>query len=100
MTFYKENLPFIDFQVWVKTGSCKEAILPPNEKGLIIHIHAKPQNGQANESVRALIAKWLQVPKSEVILLRGEKSRQKWLRIPLTHVFLTQLTEISSDSKL
>ena len=96
MAFFKENPPFIDFQIWVKPGSSKEAILPPNEKGLIVHIHAKPQDGQANESIRALMAKWLQVPKSEIVLLRGEKSRHKWLRIPFAPSSVARLTEIST----
>jgi uncharacterized protein (TIGR00251 family) len=100
MTFYKENPPFIDFQIWVKPGSSKEAILPPNEKGLIIHIHAKPQDGQANESIRAIVSKWLQLPKSEVVLLRGEKSRHKWLRIPLAPQYLAQLTKMPSNPKV
>jgi uncharacterized protein len=92
MTFYKENHPFIDFKIWVKSGSSKEVILPPNEKGLIVHIHAQPQDGQANESIRAIVAKWLQITKSDVVILRGKKSRQKWLRIPYAPTLLAKLT--------
>lgn len=95
MSFFKENFPFIDIQIWVKPGSSKEEIMPPNDKGLIVHVHARPQDGQANEAIRSLIAKWFHLPKSQVHLVRGEKSRQKCFRIPHQPHFLTQLIEIN-----
>lgn len=88
MTFYIENPPHIDIQIWVKPGSSREEICRPTEQGLVVCVHAKPQDGQANEAVKSIVAKWLKIPKSRIILLKGEKSRQKWLRIPYQQDFL------------
>jgi uncharacterized protein YggU (UPF0235/DUF167 family) len=37
--------------------------------------------GAANEACRAFLADLLRLPKSRIILTRGETGRHKWLRI-------------------
>lgn len=44
-------------------------------------VRAKPQDGAANAAVTRLVAKALGVPPSRVELLRGDRSRDKLLKI-------------------
>ena len=46
-----------------------------------VYVTAPPEGGKANEAVIALFAKLLGVPRRDVELLRGHKSRDKVLRI-------------------
>ena len=44
-------------------------------------IRAQPENGKTNAALIKLIAKWLNIPKSSVILKSGSKSRLKNIEI-------------------
>jgi len=48
---------------------------------VLVKTRAKPQNGQANEAVIALLAQALDCAPSRIALLRGATSRQKVFRI-------------------
>jgi uncharacterized protein len=48
---------------------------------LLIKVRAKPKDGEANEAVRALLARALNVPRSSLALLRGATSREKVVQI-------------------
>lgn len=49
-----------------------------------VWVTAPPDKGKANKAVIAAVAKVLGVPKSAVVLVRGEASREKLLRIALS----------------
>lgn len=44
-------------------------------------VTAPPTDGRANEAVRLLLADFLDIPKSRLELIRGEKSRTKTFQI-------------------
>jgi uncharacterized protein (TIGR00251 family) len=46
-----------------------------------IRVTAPPDKGKANKAMIALVAKALGVPKSAVSLVRGERAREKLLRV-------------------
>ncbi|WP_157216293.1 DUF167 domain-containing protein [Flavisphingomonas formosensis] len=46
-----------------------------------VYVTVAPEDGKANRAVIALVAKALDVAKSRVILVRGETSRDKLVRI-------------------
>lgn len=48
---------------------------------LLAKVRAKPEDGKANDAVRALLAKALQVAPSRLELLRGATSREKQFRL-------------------
>ena len=48
---------------------------------LKVRVRAVPENGAANTALEKLIAKWLGLPKRDVSLVAGGKSRLKTLRI-------------------
>ncbi|MDP3851137.1 MAG: DUF167 domain-containing protein [Luteolibacter sp.] len=47
-----------------------------------VRIAAPPVEGKANEALAAFLAKTLGLPKSKVVLEKGESSRIKTFRIP------------------
>jgi uncharacterized protein (TIGR00251 family) len=56
-----------------------------DEKGrsvLLVKLSAAPVDGKANQELIHFIAGQLNCPKSQVVLLRGEASRQKVLEVP------------------
>ena len=51
------------------------------ELALKLRVRAVPEDGKANKAVTRLIAKWLGVPGSTVVLKSGARSRTKLLEI-------------------
>jgi len=51
------------------------------DRALKIRVMAAPADGNANHACVTLLARLFEVPKSAVRILRGERSRQKWVHI-------------------
>jgi len=62
----------------------KSAIGEINEGRLKVRIAAVPKDGKANEELRSFLAKTLGIPKKELIIETGEKSKLKTLRLPIS----------------
>jgi uncharacterized protein len=65
------------FQVRVKPRASRDAIEGERDGTLVVRLTAPPVEGQANEALVRLLASRLQVPKSAVRILSGEKARLK-----------------------
>jgi len=63
-------------------GSSKSALGEVREGRLKVRLAAAPEDGKANEELRSFLAKLLGLPKKDLILESGEKSRLKTLRLP------------------
>ena len=48
---------------------------------LAVRVSARPMDGQANRAVEALLAKALGLPKGRVRIVRGQRNRDKTVRI-------------------
>jgi len=48
---------------------------------LKIKVHAPPEGGKANEELVEILHRELRVPRQNIKILRGEKSRSKWVEI-------------------
>lgn len=73
-------------QVKVKAGARCNCVSFDEEKSLyIISTKVPPIEGRANEAVIKLIAGYFKVPKSDVKLKTGQKSKIKIFEIPLCH---------------
>jgi len=66
--------------VRVTPGARTESLAVEGET-LLARVRAKPQDGQANLAVLALIAMALDLPPSRLELVRGATSREKLFRI-------------------
>jgi uncharacterized protein (TIGR00251 family) len=65
-------------------GASKNALAGIQSGRLRIRIAAAPEDGRANEELRSFLAKLLGLPKKEVSLTGGEKSRLKTIALPLS----------------
>ena len=63
-------------------GASKSALGEIREGRLKVRIAAAPEDGKANEELRSFLAKLLGLPKKDIVLESGEKSRLKTLRLP------------------
>lgn len=51
------------------------------ESGFIVHINAPPEKGKANEAIIRLLARYFNVPRSRIRIIRGRTSRMKLVEI-------------------
>ena len=68
--------------VQIKANSKMEGIEKKADGTYLVRINAPPVEGKANKAIIALLAEFFKVPKSSVILLRGQKSKSKVFEIP------------------
>lgn len=64
----------------VTPGAREQAIAIEGER-LIVKVRAKPQDGEANEAVIAMLARALETAPSRLRLLRGAQSREKLIAL-------------------
>ena len=65
----------------VQPRASREAIVGWREDALRLAVTAPPVDGEANEAVRRLLARALGVAPSAVSVVRGERSRDKVVRV-------------------
>ncbi|SFF78294.1 hypothetical protein SAMN05518801_101491 [Novosphingobium sp. CF614] len=63
------------------TPGAKVEMLEISDGRLSAKVRAKPEDGKANEAVRALLAAALELAPSRLELLRGATSREKQFRV-------------------
>jgi uncharacterized protein (TIGR00251 family) len=81
---YRIESGLIRLLVKAVPGSSKNAFTGVQDGRLRIKIAAAPEDGKANGELRAFLAKALGIPKKEVSLTAGEKSRLKTITLPLS----------------
>ena len=70
----------MELDIRVQPRASRNAIEVDGDR-MIVRVTATPEGGKANEAVVALLAKHLRVPKSNVRIVRGHKSRAKRISI-------------------
>jgi len=78
---YSGEYLFLDIKA--APGASRSALGEVKEGRLKVRIAAVPEDGKANEELRSFFAKALGLPKRDLILESGERSRLKTLRLPL-----------------
>ena len=69
----------IDIKVIPRAG--KTAIAGTRDHALLIRLAAAPVDGAANTELIALLARILDVPKRDITIVAGEKSRTKRVKV-------------------
>ena len=64
-------------------GASKSALGEVIEGRLKVKIAAAPEDGRANEELRSFFSRLMGIPKKDIVLASGEKSRLKTLRLPV-----------------
>ena len=65
------------YTVTVKPGTSQEKIVKTSEDELTVYLRAKPHDGEANEALIKLLAKYFDIPKTTITILKGHNSRIK-----------------------
>lgn len=81
--WYKIDNDHIEISVLVKPNAKQTAFSAVTDDYLQLRLHAKPKDGEANDELLKFFAKTFKVPLTQVILKRGEASRNKILCLPL-----------------
>jgi uncharacterized protein (TIGR00251 family) len=82
-----EHLPLraskggVRLEVEVKVRASRTAILGIKSERLSVALAAPPVDNAANEALRRLLADQLAIPRQNVTIISGEKSRRKLLEI-------------------
>jgi uncharacterized protein YggU (UPF0235/DUF167 family) len=59
----------------------RRAGVETTSSGIVIKVHAAPEGGRATEEARRALAEALGVARSEVVLRRGRRSREKMFEV-------------------
>ena len=51
------------------------------ENGLRVYVTAPPEDGRANRALIKLLSKELNIPKSKIEIIKGERGREKIIKI-------------------
>lgn len=79
----KISSQYVSFEVKVQPKARKNEIIIKDGR-ILIKVTAPPDKGKANEAVIKLIAKKLDMKKSDVFILRGETNQNKVIGINTT----------------
>jgi uncharacterized protein (TIGR00251 family) len=71
----------ITLKVYLQPRSSKNEIAGAYRDGIKIRVTAPPSEGKANKALIKFLAKELQIPESNIEILKGYHSREKILRI-------------------
>lgn len=73
----------IEFDVFAKPNSKVEKAYVSPEGTLVIQTRSKPIDGEANAAIESAVAKLFGVGRADIEILRGEKSRNKKIKLIL-----------------
>ncbi len=68
-------------KIRVKPFSNKRKIVESGENELVVYLNEKPVEGKGNNALIELLSEYFNVPKSAVIIVSGNKSRNKIVEI-------------------
>lgn len=71
----------LEFSVQAKPGARVEKVFVNDEGCLAVQTRAKPVDGEANQAIIETIADLAGVPKYQVEILRGDKSKNKRIKL-------------------
>ena len=83
-SYFRISDGFLFLNVKAVPGASKSALAEVRDRRLKVRIAAASEDGKANEELRAFLAKTLGLPKKDIVLVSGEKSRLKTLRLPVS----------------
>lgn len=75
----------------VKPGARKEAVGGRHGAALVVAVQAPPVDGKANDAVRKVLADAFGIRKQDVVIVAGEKGRDKLVELPDDRARLEEL---------
>ena len=75
-------MPHAVLRVRLQPRASRDALQGIREDGVLLaRVSAPPVDGRANDAVVRMVARALHVPTRDVVLVRGQKARDKTLRV-------------------
>jgi uncharacterized protein len=74
---FRQKEEGVEISLYIQPGASKSEITGVHNDQLKIKIKAPPVDGKANEAVVAFLSEILGIPKRQIELYKGEKSREK-----------------------
>jgi len=71
----------VSLRLRVKPGGRRDRLVGAYGGALKLEVSAAPERGKANNAVKKLLSKTLDVPQSAIEILSGETRQDKWIRI-------------------
>ena len=79
---YRLSGDFLFLDIKALPGTSKSAIGEVKEGRLKVRIAAAPENGKANEELLTFLSKSFKIPKKDMAIESGEKTRIKTIKLP------------------
>jgi uncharacterized protein (TIGR00251 family) len=77
----REDEDGVVFKVSVQPAASREEVAGLHDRALRLRLTAPPIEGAANEACRVFLADLFHVSKGRVRIIRGHRSRRKWIHI-------------------
>jgi len=74
----------VTIEVTARPGASRRGVISASSERLVVGVHSGAQKGKANEELIEYLAGEMRVPRSALIIVRGQTSRRKTIRI-VTH---------------
>jgi uncharacterized protein (TIGR00251 family) len=74
----------VTIEVTARPGASRRGVIGTSGERLVVGVHSRPDKGKANDELIEYLAGELRVPRSALLIVRGETSRRKTIRI-VTH---------------
>lgn len=74
----------IELSVKVITNAGSNEVLIINPEKLVVKITESPTKGKANSALISLLATHFNIPKSRIVVLKGEKTKQKTIGLVIS----------------
>lgn len=78
----KPATPNMILHVTVKPNARTTKLISQDERGMVIALKARPQDGEANKELIAFLSELTGTPKSKISIRRGVSSRIKQVDMP------------------
>jgi len=71
----------VAFRIRVQPKASRDEVIGLHARALKVRVTAPPAEGAANDACVGLFARLLKVPKGHIHIVRGGRSRDKWIQI-------------------
>ncbi len=89
----------VTLEVTARPGASRRGIIGVTGDRLTIGVNSRPEKGKANDELIQYLAGEMRVPKSALMIVRGETARRKTIRI-ITHEPVKVASRLRQISKL
>ncbi|MCW9710825.1 DUF167 family protein YggU [Avibacterium sp. 21-586] len=94
MNAIEQNAQGLRLRIFLQPKASKDQIVGLHDNELKITITAPPVDGQANAHLLKFLSKTFKVPKSSILIEKGEFNRHKQIFIPAPKVIPEQVLEL------